>query len=159
MDWYAHLAPRPALCGDEKAAFAHDLFGDVGCAVFGFEPDVEAEADDVDVRAGAPGGAGMLAVWIAEGDVDSGELLVLEDVADDALNAEVGADGKLAYAVGVFIGMRVGPEILFKLLIGAGATDNAIGGDLDGERRGGEETVARAEPVAHDAVDDKGAVD
>ena len=39
-----------------------------------------------------------------------------------------------------------------------GATDDAVGGDLDGERRCGEQAVAGAEPVADDAVDDEGAV-
>ena len=38
-------------------------------------------------------------------------------------------------------------------------TDDAVGGDLDGEGRGGEKAVAGAEPVAYDAVDDEGAVD
>ncbi len=41
----------------------------------------------------------------------------------------------------------------------AGAGDDAIAGDLNGERSIGEQAVARAEPVADDAVDDKGAVD
>ena len=125
---------------------------------FRLEPDVEAEADYVDVGAGAPGRAGVLAVGIAEGDVDAGEFFVLKDVADDALDAEVGADGELADAVGVFVGVGVGPEVGFELLVGAGATDDAVAGNLDGERRCGQQAVARAEPVADDAVDDKGAV-
>ena len=57
----------------------------------------------------------MLSIGIAEGDVDAGELLVLQDVADDLVNPEVGADGELAYAVGVFIGVGVGPEIVAQL--------------------------------------------
>jgi hypothetical protein len=76
-----------------------------------FEPDVEAQADYIDVGAGAPGGAGVFAVGIAEGDVDAGKFFVLQDVADDALDAEVGADGELADAVGVFVGVGVGPEV------------------------------------------------
>src|SRR5579863_8162499 len=71
---------KRVLCRDEKFAVAHDLFFTVG----GFEPDVEAEADDINVRAGTPGGAGVFAVGIAEGDVDAGKFFVLEDVADDA---------------------------------------------------------------------------
>jgi len=100
----------PDSSGDEEAAVAHDLFRTSVGAVLRFEPDVEAETDNVDVSSGAPGSAGVLAIRIAEGDVDAGELLVLKDVADDALDAEVGADGELADAVGVFIGMGVGPE-------------------------------------------------
>ena len=108
---------------------------------------------------GAPGGAGVFAVGVAEGDVDAGEFFVLQDVSDDALDAEVGADGEFADAVGVFVGVGVGPEIGFKLLVGAGAGDDAVGGDLNGERSGGEEAVAGAEPVPDYSVDDKGAVD
>ena len=47
------------------------------------DPDVEARADDVDVGRREPVGAGVVAVGIAEGDVDAGKLLVLQDVADD----------------------------------------------------------------------------
>ena len=93
---------------------------------FGFEPDVEAEADDIDVGAGAPGSAGVFAVGIAEGDVDAGKFLVLEDVADDAVDADVGADGEFADAVGVLVGVGVGPEVVLELLVGAGARDDAI---------------------------------
>ncbi len=84
---------------------------------WGFEPDVEAESDDIDVGAGAPGGAGVFAVGVAEGDVDAGEFFVLQDVADDAVDAEVGADGEFADAVGVFVGVGVGPEVGFELLV------------------------------------------
>ena len=102
------------LCGDEESAVPHDLL----FARFRLEPDVEAEPDHVDVRAGAPGRAGVLAVGIAEGDVNAGEFLVLEDVADDALDADVGADGEFADAVGVLVGVGVGPEVGFELLVG-----------------------------------------
>lgn len=137
----------------------HDLFGLVVACFAGVEPDVEAQSHHIYVRAGAPGGAGMFAVGVAEGDVDAGEFLILEDVADDALDAEVGADGEFADAVGVFVGVGVGPEIGFELLVVACAGHDAIGGDLNGERGGGEEAVAGAEPVPYYSVDDKGAVD
>src|SRR5580704_1952642 len=78
--------------GDEEFAFAHDLFFPVG----GLEPDVEAQSDDVDVSAGAPGSAGMFAVGIAEGDVDAGKFFVLQDVADDTGDADISADSEFA---------------------------------------------------------------
>ncbi len=65
-------------------------------------PDVEVRADDVDVRGGVPVGAGVRAVRVAEGDVDAGELFVLQDVADHVRELDVGADGELADAIGLF---------------------------------------------------------
>ena len=111
------------------------------------------------MSAGAPGGAGVFAVGVAKGDVDAGKFFVLQDVSNDALDAEVGADGKFANAVGVFVGVSVGPEIGFKLLVRTGAGNDAVGGDLNRERGRGEEAVAGAEPVPYYSVDDKGAVD
>jgi len=145
--------------GDEEAAVLHDLFGGGIGLVVVFEPDVEAEADDIDVSAGAPGCASVFAIGVAEGDVDAGKFLVLKNVADDAGDADVGADGELANAVGILVGVRVGPEVLFELLVGAGAGDDAVLRDVDGERSGLEQAVAGAEPIANDSVDDKGAID
>ena len=84
----------------------------------------------------------MFAVWVAESDVDAGKLFVLKDVADDATDADVGADGELAYAIGVFVGVGISPEVLLELLVGAGAGDDAVLRDVDGERGGFEEAVA-----------------
>ena len=125
-----------------KRAFAHDLL----FAAFRLEPDVEAQADDVDVRAGAPGSAGVFAVGIAEGDVDAGKFLILQDVADDAGDADVGADGELADAVGVFVGVGVGPEVLLELLVGAGAGDDAVLRNLEWSA-----ALRRADRSAHTA--------
>ena len=41
---------------------------------------------------GAPGGAGMLRIGMAEGEVDTGELLVLQDMADNTRERDVGTD-------------------------------------------------------------------
>jgi hypothetical protein len=147
------------LGGDEELAVAHDLFRHLVSTVSGFEPDVEAQTDDIDVGAGAPGGAGVFAVGIAKGNVDAGKFFVLQDVADDAGDADVGADGEFADAVGVFVGVSVGPEVLLELLVDAAAGDDAILLDLYGEGHCGEQAVARAEPVANYAINYKGAVD
>ena len=64
------------------------------------EPDVEVEPDHVDVGRGLPRRAGMRAVGITEGNVNSGEFLILQDVADDSLHTDVCADGKLTHAIG-----------------------------------------------------------
>jgi len=100
----------------------------------------------------------VLSVGVAEGDVDAGKFFVLQNVTDDAGNADVGADGEFAHAIGVFIGVGVGPEIPLELLVRAGAGHDAIFRDLDGEGRFADEAVACAEPIANYAIDYKGAV-
>ena len=90
----------------------------------------------------------MLSIGVTEGDVDAGKFLVLKNIANDALHTEIGADGELAHTVRVFIGMRVGPEIGFELLVEADAADDAVGGDFNGQGSGREQPVACAEPIA-----------
>ena len=60
---------------DEEGSVAPNLFFAPRIA----EPDVKAEADDVDVCGRLPAGAGVGAVRVAEGDVDSGKFFILED--------------------------------------------------------------------------------
>jgi len=146
--------PRNRSAGNEELTVLHDLL----FPVLVFQPDVEAEPYHIDVRRGAPGRTGVFAIGVAEGDVDTGEFFVMQNVSDDVGDADVGADGELTDAVGVLISVRVGPEILLELLIGTGAGDDAILRDLDGERGGFEQSVARTEPVTDDTIDNKGPV-
>ena len=94
---------------NQKASIPHDLLF--------VDPDVEAGTDDVDVGGRVPVGAGVGAVRVPEGDVNARELLVLQDVADDVRELDVGADGELADAIGVLVGVRVGPERRLQLLV------------------------------------------
>src|ERR1035437_2225678 len=80
---------------DQEPALPHDLF----FASLRFQPDIEAQANYVDVRAGVPGCAGVLTIRVAEGDMDAGEFFVLQNIANHALNAEIGANGELANPV------------------------------------------------------------
>src|SRR3954454_18301512 len=80
-------------------------------------PDIEAAADDVNVRGRIPLRTGVLAVRIAKGDVDAGEFFVLKDVTDHVFHADVGADGELADPIAVFVRMGVGPEVLFEFFV------------------------------------------
>ena len=73
------------------------------------------------MRGRVPVGAGVRAVGIAERDVDAGELLVLQDVADDVRQLDVGADRELADAIGVLVGVRVVPEVVLELVVLADA--------------------------------------
>ena len=99
------------------------------------DPDIEAEANDIDVGGGIPGRTGVLAVGIAEGDVDAGEFFILQDVSDDMVDAQIGPDGELADTIGVFIRVRIRPELVAQLLIFRAAVDDAVGFDFDGQRR------------------------
>src|SRR6202789_737615 len=146
---------KQQLCVEEKLSVAHDLLFAVGVA----EPDAELEADYVDVRGGLPWGAGVRAVGISEGDVDAGEFFVLKDVSDNALDVDIGADGELADAVGVFVGVGIGPEVALQGFVFAGDASDAVAFDVDGEWLGAEDAVASAEEVADYAVDDEDAVD
>src|ERR1700722_11492797 len=93
---------------NQKPPLTHNLL----LALRAFEPDVEIETDYIDVGGRTPLGAGVLAIWIAEGDVDAGELFILQDVADHMCDADVSADRELAHTVGVFVAMGVFPEIV-----------------------------------------------
>src|ERR1700729_1266234 len=93
---------------NQKLALTHNLL----LALRAFEPDVEIETDYIDVGGRTPLGAGVLAIWIAEGDVDAGEFFILQDVADHVRDADVGADRELAYTIGVFVAMGILPEIV-----------------------------------------------
>ena len=119
---------------DKESTFSHDLLCYAIGTVFGLDPDVETETYDIDVRARTPGSAGMFSVRIAESDVDTGKFFILQNIADHTLDAKVGADGKLAHAVGVLVGVSVGPEVGLKLLVGAGTRPDAIGCNFNGER-------------------------
>src|SRR5579884_1061972 len=46
------------------------------------DADIETAADHIDVRGGIPVRAGMGAIRIAEGDVNAGDLFVLQNIAD-----------------------------------------------------------------------------
>src|SRR5271170_1396795 len=91
--------------------------------------------------------------------MDAGELFVLQDVANDAVNANVGADGKFSYSIRVFVGVGVGPEVALEGFVLAGDASDAVAFDVDGEGVGAEDAVAGAEKVADNPVDDEDTVD
>ena len=59
-------------------------------------PDIEVPAHDVDVGRGVPVGSGVEAVRVSEGDVDSGDLFVLQDVAADVDERKIRTNRELA---------------------------------------------------------------
>ena len=63
--------------------------------------------------AGFPVRMGLAAVGVTEGDVHAGKFFVLEKDADHFGEAEVGAEGKLADAITVFVRVALVPKFLF----------------------------------------------
>jgi hypothetical protein len=86
-------------------AAAHNLFV--------IDPDIEFASDDIDVGCGIPLCAGVGAVRVSEGYVDAGVFFILQYFADYIFQFDVGAYRELAYPVTVFVGVSVGPEIVF----------------------------------------------
>ena len=71
---------------------------------------------DIDVRGGSPSRAGVGSVRIAKGDVNAGNFFVLQDVADNVVEAEISADGELSHAVAVFVACECSPRTPFPVL-------------------------------------------
>src|ERR1035441_7986148 len=141
---YSRLKRRRWEGIKQECSAAHDL-----AAV---DPNVEIAAHDVDVGRRIPVRPGVRAVRIAERDVNAGDLLVLENVADDVVNGDVGADGEFAHAVAVLVGMTVAPELGFQLLVGAAGFPQAAVHHLDGQRSVAQVAVFLAEVIAHHAI-------
>src|SRR5688572_18081701 len=115
---------------DEESARVHDL------ALVG--PDAELEPGNVDMGGGVPVRAGVRAVGIAERDVHARKFLVLQDVPDDIVQLDVGADGELADAVAFGVGVRIRPEVVPQRLVRRMGPGQPAVADRDRERRRGE---------------------
>src|SRR5579871_131185 len=135
---------------DDERALTHDL------PFIG--PDVKVQTDDVDMRPAEPIGARVRAVRIAESDVQAGKLFVLENIADHRVQLDVRANRKFPDAVAVLVRMRVRPEVALQTRVRRRCADEAIAFDRQRQRRRVEQSVPLAQPVADDAIDDKGAV-
>src|ERR1700751_4844028 len=91
----------------QKPAAAHHLLT--------VKPDVEVAADAVDVCFGSPVCAGVLGVGMTEGDVNTWNFFILQNVADNVLTSRVRPDCKLADAIAVLIGARVGTKFIAQI--------------------------------------------
>jgi hypothetical protein len=89
-------------------------------------PDIELAPNYIDVGSRVPLRPRVLAVRIAKGDMNAGEFLVLQNLADYVGQFNIGADGELAYAIAVFVSVGVRPEILFQCLVLAENFGDAI---------------------------------
>src|SRR6202044_1803798 len=109
----------------QEAAFLHNLPP--------IYPDIELASDHIDMRAGVPLRSGVLTVWVAKSDVNAGELLVLQYLADHVGQFNICANSKLTHAVTIFIRVRVRPEILLQHLVLAKDLGDAIVSHTDGQ--------------------------
>src|SRR5712691_368778 len=81
------------------------------------KPDVEIAANAVDMCFGKPLGAGVLGVRMAEGDVHSWDLFVLQNVADDVRAGGVGANREFADTIAVLVSARVSAKFVAQIFV------------------------------------------
>ena len=94
---------------NHKASAAHDLLL--------FRPDIEIAAHYIDMRRRTPLGARVRSIRVAECEMNTGNLLVLQNIAYDFTQRQICPDSQFAYPVAIFVAMRVVPEFLFELLV------------------------------------------
>src|SRR5438132_10341096 len=95
---------------------------------------------------------------MTESDVDSGNFFVLQNVANNVRAGGVGANGKFANAITVFVRAGVEPEVVAQIFILGPKTDNATVFDFNGERVGLKIAVALTQIIADHPIDDERAV-
>ena len=144
---------------DLREAEVVELVFAFGDDLVGVDPDVAPAGQHIDVGFGFPVGVGLAAIRVPKRNVHAGKLLVLEQDADHFRKAEVGAEGQLADAVAVFVGVAVVPEFLLQILAVAMDFDQARIRNLQGERCGLQIAIFAVEVVAGGGIADKGAVD
>src|SRR5437868_15243502 len=97
------LTSRKTSGLDQKSARFHCLFA--------IEPDVKVAPDTINVRFRFPIRAGVFGVGMAECDMHTGNLFVLQNIADDSSTGCIRPDSEFAHAIAVFIGIGVSLEI------------------------------------------------
>src|SRR5438270_12206384 len=102
--------------------------------------------------------AGVRAIRIAECDVNSRILLVLQDFADQILEPDVSADRELAYAVTICVGVSVIPEIVFKFPVLGVSLRQTIALHANRERRVFQVAELPAQIVTHHTVNDESSI-
>src|SRR5438874_344594 len=87
--------------------------------------------------------------------MDAGKLFVLKDMADHVGKFDVGADGELAHAVAVFVGVGVTPEVVPKLSVFAPGFSQTVLFDAQMKWRMAQVAVPGAEVIANHTIDNK----
>src|SRR2546430_17343617 len=79
--------------------------------------------------------------------MDARQLFVLQQDPDHLVQRDVGAEGELADAVAVFVGVAVLPELLLEVGARAMRSNEAALGDLQCQRRGREVALLPPEVI------------
>ena len=108
----------------QKLPLLHDLLS--------IHPNVEFAADNINMSGRIPVRPRVEAVRIAESDVYTGIFLVLQNLADYVLEANVGADSELTNAIAILVGVGVLPEVFFKFAIVRVGFGETVALHLDG---------------------------
>ena len=94
----------------QKLSTLHDLLA--------IHPDIKVPSHHIDMRGGIPLSAGVHAIRIAEGDVCSRVLFILENLSDHILQLDISANGELAHNIAVLIRVGVSPEVGLQFTVG-----------------------------------------
>src|ERR1700688_3574117 len=100
----------------------------------------------------------LVAIRITEGDVHAGKFFVLKKIADHLGEAQVGAEGQLADAVAVFVGVAIVPEFLVEILALAFDLPQTRALDFEDQRGALQISVLTVEVIASAGIADEGAV-
>src|SRR6266540_5072349 len=98
--------------GDDKVTAKSDQEFSAPHYLFAIEPNVEIAADAIDVRFRHPVCAGVLGVGMTKSDVNTGDFFILQNVSNNVRASRVGADGKFAHAVAVFVSAGVSAKFI-----------------------------------------------
>src|SRR3954463_5600622 len=93
-----------------------------------------------------------------KGNVDTGHLLVLQDIANDTSAGGVRADGKLADSIAVLVRHGVGAELLEQLPMVALQVNYTVSLHIDGEGGIVQVAIFLTEIISDHAIDDKAPV-
>src|SRR3569833_1099032 len=100
----------------------------------------------------------MSSIRVAEGHVDPRDLLILKNIADHLMYGKICPDGKLAYAIAVFVAMSVLPDLPFELrIVGLGRLQ-PVAPHLECERRILQIAELGAQVIADNSIDNERAV-
>ena len=95
---------------------------------------------------------------MTEGDVDTGNFFVLQNIADHVSARGICADCEFADAVAILVRAGVSAKFFQQFLVFAGKIDNAIVAHLDAQRRLPQIAIFAAQIIANHPVDDENPV-
>src|SRR5438046_2843278 len=95
---------------------------------------------------------------MAKSDVETRDFFILQDVSNNVRTSGVGADGKFAYTVAVFVSAGVSAKFVAQILVLRFQRADPIVFHFDGKRAGFQIAEAFAEIIANHAIDDEHSV-